>query len=357
MKILKIFGVVVAVHAAVFMFIFAIPGCRSTGKQKTVPVASTDAASPVAAAGGDATAPVSPVAASEGTSAPAQVLFSPTRPGTPEASALEAQPPADVQPVKGYTVVKGDTLSSIAKKNGTTVKALTAANNLKVTSSLRLGQKLIIPGKASVSESASAPAVGGGSAETLAYTVKSGDTLSSIARHAGSTKAAIKTLNKLKSDVVRPGQVLMLPAGGAAAPSATVSETAAPAAASGASLTHVVKTGDTLGSIARKYQVKVGDIAAANNIADPTKVRVGQKLKIPGWQSPATAKAPAAPAASVSAFTPAPAADVSPVAPAAESPLFSAPSTDNSASPVAPAADASSAPVIKIDDSGAPKMN
>ena len=359
MKILKIFGVVVAVHAAVFMFIFAIPGCRSTGKQKTAPVASADTSSPVAATGGDTLTAGSPVAAGPDTSAPAQVLFSPTRPGTPAADAIEAQPPADVQPVKGYTVVKGDTLSSIAKKNGTTVKALTAANNLKVTSSLRLGQKLIIPGKAPVSESASAPAVGGGSAETLSYTVKSGDTLGSIARHAGSTRAAIKKLNKLKSDVVRPGQVLTLPAGGATAASAPVSETAAPAAAaSGSSLTHVVKTGDTLGSIARKYQVKVGDIAAANNIADPTKIRVGQKLKIPGWQSPAAAKATAVPAASAPSFSPAPAVapDASPVAPA-ESPLFVTPPADSSASPVAPAPDSSGAPVIKIDDSSAPKMN
>ncbi len=340
MKILKIFGLVVAVHAAVFMFIFAIPGCRSTGKQKTPASADTTAVSPVASTGGD-TAAGSPIMAGADTSAPAQVLFSPTRPGTPAAAAIEAQPPADVQPVSSYTVVKGDSLWSIAKKNGTTVKELTAANNLQSNSALRLGQKLIIPGKPLTKAAASA-AVAGAGAETLSYTVKSGDTLVSIARHAGTTSAAIKTLNKLKSSVVRAGQVLVLPAGGASAPATAAPADAVASAPSGSSMTHVVKTGDTLGSIAHKYQVKVGDIAAANNIADPTKIRVGQKLKIPGWQAPSAAKSDApAPAVSAPVTAPAPVMDASPVAPAPESPLFSSPL-------VAPATDSSS---------GAPKIN
>ncbi|MFA6289289.1 MAG: LysM peptidoglycan-binding domain-containing protein [Opitutaceae bacterium] len=337
MKILKVFGLVVAVHAAVFMFIFAIPGCRSTGKQKASADAGAATASPVASTAGDISTG-SPIMAGADAGAPGQVLFSPTRPGTAAAAAIEAQPPADVP--SAYTVAKGDSLWSIAKKNGTTVKELAAANNLSSNSALRLGQKLIIPGKP-LTKAAATAAVAGAGADTLSYTVKSGDSLTSIARHAGTTSAAIKAANKLKSDVVRAGQVLVLPAGGSSAPAAVSAEKSAPG---GASMMHVVKTGDTLGSIAHKYQVKVGDIAAANNIADPTKIRVGQKLKIPGWQAPAAARTSApVPAVStpVPVFTPAPVIDASPVAPATESPLFSSPL-------VAPAPEASS---------GAPKIN
>jgi LysM repeat protein len=331
MKILKIFGIVVAFHAAVFMFIFAIPGCRSTGKQKPATAADAGATSPLASPAGEAAAG-SPVAVAE---APATVRFSPTRPGTPAAAALEAQPVAEVQPVTSYAVAKNDSLWTIAKKHGVTVKDLAAANNLKPDVTLRLGQKLIIPGKnAAASTSAAATS-------TLTYTVKAGDSLDSIARHAGTTKAAIKSLNKLKSDNVRAGQTLTLPSAAAAS---TPAPEAAAQPARGGSMTHVIKAGETLGSIARKYQVKTGDLAAANNIADPTKIRVGQELKIPGWQAPAAPKSAApAPAASVPAFTPAPAP--SPVAPAPESPLFSAPPADT-ASPLA----APETPVIKVED-------
>ncbi|MBW8782487.1 MAG: LysM peptidoglycan-binding domain-containing protein [Verrucomicrobia bacterium] len=334
MKILKIFGVVVAFHAAVFMFIFAIPGCRSTGKQKPATAADAGATSPLASPGGDALLAGSPVAPAE---APATVRFSPTRPGTPAAAVLEAQPVAAVQPVTSYAVAKNDSLWTIAKKHGVTVKDLAAANNLKPDVTLRLGQKLIIPGKTSAAATSA-------SASTLTYTVKAGDSLDSIARHAGTTKAAIKSLNKLKSETVRAGQTLTLPAAGAAAPAAAPAPETVAQPARGGSMTHVIKAGETLGSIARKYQVKTGDLAAANNIADPTKIRVGQELKIPGWQAPAASKsaAPAAPA-SVPAFTPAPAP--SPVAPAPESPLFSTPPAD-AASPLA----APETPVIKVED-------
>ena len=344
MKILKIFGMVVAVHAAVFMFIFAIPGCRSSGKQQPAAVTS---APPVDTVG------ASPVAAvSDAPSPQSQVLFSPTRPGTAAAASIEAAPSAEVQTASTYTVVKGDNLWSIAKKNGTTTKELAAANNLPSTTSLRLGQKLIIPGK-----KVAAVATTGAAAETLSYTVKSGDTLASIAHHAGTTPVAIKSANKLKSDVVRTGQVLVLPAGGSSVPTKAAAVETTAAASSGATMTHIVKAGDTLGSIARKYQVKMGDLATANNIADPTKLRVGQKLKIPGWQTPASAKAPAsAPVSPAPSFTPAPATDFSPVAPATESPLF--PGSSSPSPLVSPATDSSSAaPVIKVEGTGAPQMN
>lgn len=274
MKLVKLFGFVMAIHAAVFVFVFAIPGCRSTGKKPAapVPVAATET-SPFAAA--EIPAPPADVAA---------IRFSPTRPGTPTA--------AEVTAPETYTVVKGDNLWSIAKKHGLTVKELAAANKLRSDSTLKLGQVLTLPAKATM-------------------------------------------------------------------PAAVVPAAAAPAAAAPAvsSITHVVKAGETLGGIAKKYQVKVGEIATANNIADPTRIRVGQSLKIPGWQSPGAkpaataATAPAVPAAPALApvYTPAP--------PIVTSPFESAaPITPDSESPFITPAPETDAPLIRVEESGAPRI-
>jgi len=305
MKILKIFGAVLAVHAIAFMLIFANPGCSSTSKS-TASAPTAEAAAPaVVTVPTIATAPaeISPVSsaplpATSGGFDPnapaisASVRYSPTRPGTAAATAVQAQPVADVMPATTYAVGNGDSLWTIAKKDHLTVSELAAANNLPASAKLKLGQKLIIPGKSSDTSGAkSAPAGSIGSG----YKVKTGDTLASVAKRAGTTTVALKQLNNLKSDTVRVGQELKMPAGATMpADSAAFAPVDAPASkpsnASG-SVTHVVKAGETLGTIARKYQVKQGEIAVANNITNPALIKAGMTLVIPGWQAPKSAKA------------------------------------------------------------------
>jgi LysM repeat protein len=286
MKLVKIFGAVMAVHAAVFMFVFAIPGCRSTGKKSVSSAPATDASSsPLAAAPYD---PLSPIGESSAPSGDVGAIrFSPTRPGTPTA--------AEVTAPETYTVVKGDNLWSIAKKHGVTVKELTAANKLRADSTLQLGQVLVLPGKSA------APA---------------------------------------------------------AAATSSVAPAAPAASAATSAVTHVVKAGETLGGIAKKYQTKVGEIATANNIADPTKIRVGQTLKIPGGQSVSSAKpaaAPAAPAAPA-AFTPPAAAPVAPLSPSFASPFETVAPAPAEESPFITPAAPGDAPLIRVEESGAPRI-
>lgn len=256
MKLLKVFGIVVGIHLFALILIFANPGCSSTTPPppasetivKNEPPAAAIAVTSATASDTSAAAPggFDPNAAAISISP--NIRYSPTRPNTPAASALEAQPVADVTPASTYTVGKGDSLWSIAKKNHLTISDLAAANNLKAGASVHAGQKLIIPGKA-YSPLTAAP--------------KSAD-----------------------------------PA--AASPTPALASGPAPGGSADA-VRHTVKAGETLGAIARKYQVKVGDIATVNNIADPTKIRPGQELVIPGWQTPTTksakTKAAAAPAA------------------------------------------------------------
>ena len=238
MKILKIFGIVVGIHVFALILIFANPGCSAMTKTTPAPadtVAKADTPSPTitvpTVAAGDSATGFDPNAPAVSVST--AIRYSPTRPNTPAAGALEAEPVADVTPATTYTVGKGDSLWSIAHKNHLTKAELAAANNLRPESTLRQGQKLIIPGKAPASSTAAA-------------------------------KSAPPA-----------------PAKGAVAE-------AAPAAKGPAdSVKHTVKPGETLGAIARKYQVKVGEIATANNISDPAKIHPGMELIIPGWQTPA----------------------------------------------------------------------
>lgn len=124
-------------------------------------------------------------------------------------------------PVAGseYIVVKGDTLGKIAKKNGITVRALEDANPGVTPTKLKVGQKLTIPaGGTPMSTSAGVAATTESStaAETT-YTVKSGDTLTKIAKANGTTVKAIQSANNLSTTQIKVGQKLKIPAGAAPA--------------------------------------------------------------------------------------------------------------------------------------------
>ncbi|GAB1488001.1 hypothetical protein MASR2M8_04440 [Opitutaceae bacterium] len=359
---MKIFGLVVAVHAAVFMLIFAIPGCRSSARQTAVtpPASGSDepmvsygtATSSQALSNSELNPAITPAPLFD-PNAPATnsspIRFSPTRPSATADLQPSPLPQVEAAPAVTYVVVKGDSLWTVSKRHGVTVAELAAANNLMTNATLQLNQKLIIPQKAV----APAAATGGSapSGDVPTYTVKSGDTLGAIARRNGTTVEALRSANRLRGDLLRAGQVLVLPAGAIVpADAADAAPPAASAARSANSVTHTVAPGETLSEIARRYGVRYAEIATANNITDPTRVRAGQELVIPGWQAPAgsTASTPAA-------STPAPANSSS-------GPVLFIPGAaeDLPAPTTTPDADI---PVIRVDetgssaDSGAPRIN
>ena len=147
-----------------------------------------------------------------------------------------APPPVVVQPPVApsgteYVVVHGDTLAKIAKKNGVSLSALKAANPGVEPTKLKIGQKLAIPagGTAPAASGASiAPDTGMGG-ET--YTVKSGDSLTKIAKAHGTTVKAIKAENNLNTDHIKVGQKLKIPAKAEAAAPAPAPAPVAPAPA------------------------------------------------------------------------------------------------------------------------------
>ena len=95
------------------------------------------------------------------------------------------------------------------------------------------------------------------------YTVRRGDSLSMIAQRFGTTMAALKKHNSLKSDGVQIGQVIKLPGG------------VEPAARE-----HKIQSGETLSGIAARYRVSLADLRRLNELrAD--RILVGQVLRIP----------------------------------------------------------------------------
>jgi len=244
MKILQIFGAVVAVHVLAFIFIFASPGCQSGPRNvptpdATLPVESTPGAAPVSY---NANATPLPVDLGTGPAYSSSGHASPTRPGSPAAVAVSpSHPTEDVAPVTTYTIGKGDSLWSVAKKNHLSVSELAKANNLPTGAALKPGKKLIIPVKAG-----SAPA----------------------AKEVPATATAAK-------------------------PAAGAEKSASGSPGGGEVIKHTVQNGESLGVIARKYQISVGELAAVNNITDPSKVRAGQQLTIPGGKTGVTKAVPA----------------------------------------------------------------
>ena len=155
-------------------------------------------------------------------------------------------------PVSGsnyYVVKKGDSLWSIARANGLTVDELKSLNNLS-SNVLHVGDTLLI---------SSADSTGDDGNDNY-YVVKSGDTLWSIARKYNLSVNDLKALNNLSSNVLSVGQRLIV--------------------GKESSNDYVVSAGDTLWAIARKFNVSVDDIKALNNLSS-NNLSIGMILKIP----------------------------------------------------------------------------
>jgi LysM repeat protein len=138
-----------------------------------------------------------------------QVLTIPT--STPVPAAVPAPAPAAMT----YTVVRGDTLSAVATRFGTTVAALASTNGITDPSLIRIGQVLTVPGTvAAVPAATPAPAP---APATSTYTVVSGDTLDAIARRFGTTVTALASANGIANpSLIRIGRTLSVPAPAAA---------------------------------------------------------------------------------------------------------------------------------------------
>lgn len=157
-------------------------------------------------------------------------------------------------PVPGsgyYTVQKGDSLWSIANKYDTTVSEIRNYNNL-TSDTLQIGQQIRIPRGSTVTPpNDQVPS-------QVTYIVKSGDSLWSIANKYNTTVDAIKNANNLTNNLLRIGQVLVIPT-------------------TSSQRTYTVKNGDSLWKIALANNTTVDEIKRKNNLSS-NNLTIGQVL-------------------------------------------------------------------------------
>ena len=155
-----------------------------------------------------------------------------------------------------YTVARGDSLWSIAKRFNVGVNEIKNANNLK-SNLISVGQQLVIPGAAPSDQS------------NVTYVVQKGDSLWSIANANNTTVDELANLNDLGTNTIYVCQVLQIPNTGSSGTTTPDTQT-----------TYVVQKGDTLYSIALKYGTTPNVIIRKNNLKNNT-LTVGQTLTIP----------------------------------------------------------------------------
>ena len=164
-----------------------------------------------------------------------------------------------------YTVKKGDSLYSIARVYETTVDEIIKLNHLTSTN-LSIGQQLSIP-ETDFSVTTKP--------NYITYTVKKGDSLYSISKKYGVPVNTLIVDNALKNTTLSIGQVLNI-----RIPSTTiVEECYGEDYTPPNQITYIVKSGDSLYSIAKKYNTSVDNIKRKNNLTT-NNLSIGQKLII-----------------------------------------------------------------------------
>ena len=185
---------------------------------------------------------------------------------------------ADLAPIGSHYIARpGDTLLSIAARHGTSTNALRKLNHLD-DDVVDIGQSLLIPNRGGSSSS--------GGKFTGVHIVKSGDTLTKLARDYGVSADALARANATDSpDRLLIGERLLVPGGGSSSRDSSPPDDKSFSTNSSKSSIHTVRKGEHLGSIAKRYGVTTSALARANSLKNANIIEIGDRLVIPGRSS------------------------------------------------------------------------
>ena len=184
-----------------------------------------------------------------------------------------------------HKVSAGESLTAIARKYNISLHALAKENGLSVTDGVLIGQTLKLPSDAKTASTTMANTSSSLSVnKPESYTVRAGDSLTSVAATHGLTVGQLASYNNLANDAhILIGQRLWLVAGKVKPQPASVQTPARQntSTTNSNSATHKVSAGESLTAIARKYNISLHALAKENGLSVTDGVLIGQTLKLP----------------------------------------------------------------------------
>ncbi len=213
----------------------------------------------------------------------ASVVRVPSGRGPATAAAYAELPPNRRVTFVEHTVARGETIGGIARRYRVSSRLLADANPKVSPRRLRIGQRLIVPTGGAISTSVARrmadPVVAAGTSTSGWHRVKRGETLSEIADEYGVTQRELRSWNTVgPKGHIRAGQRLRVAPPGRR-PTAKPSSTP-PTSVPGK--IHLVRRGETLVELAKRYRVTVQALREANGLSPDAALRAGASLKIPG---------------------------------------------------------------------------
>lgn len=175
--------------------------------------------------------------------------------------------------------------SIVSTLNSQRMSVLTAANNIDPSPSVGGGDVVVVAGSALLPQTGTSDSLDdadkhAGSSQISLYVVREGDTLSGIAEMFDVSVNTIAWANTIKGRYIQPGQELViLPVTG---------------------IQHVIQKGDTIASLAKKYNADPSEIAHFNELAIEASLAIGTTLTIPDGEIPAPAPSKGSPRGSSS---------------------------------------------------------
>ena len=191
---------------------------------------------------------------------------------TDETEVVEPKPEKTVA-VKYHKVRRGETLGSIARRYGISVSQLKRWNGLR-SNTAKVGTTLKVSNPAKQSKSTTTTTTTTSNEKQKYYTVKRGDSLSSIAERFGVTVAQLREWNGIEADNINAGVRIAVDASASRRVSKPEVKTS----------TYTVKKGDGLGAIAERHGMTLQEIRELNGLKD-NNIQAGQKLKVTGKAS------------------------------------------------------------------------